>query len=171
MSIGHLAKRWYGSLRPKPLDATEQAWIDEQLLPTELELWQRMSKADKRHSYIVGRRAERFLGQHVSRPALAAAVLHDIGKIESNAGTSLRVLSTLVAGTAGPDQIESWSKESGWLGRAGTYLRHHIIGEELLIAAGSDPITSTWAREHELVHTKWTLPEEITDALYKADNI
>ncbi len=170
MGVGHLAKRFFGSVNPAVLGEDESSWVASQLLPAELELWARMSTADQRHAYGVGQRVVKILGEDATRPVVAAALLHDIGKIEANVGTMLRVVSTLVGTIADQASIESWSKESGWLGRAGQYLRHNEIGAAMLTDAGSDPLTIAWAREHELVHTEWTLPEKISDALYKADN-
>lgn len=170
MSAKHLTKRFFGSLRAKPLDSAELAWVRANLLDTEFALWDRFAVADKRHTHDVAKRVEQLLGDKVERPVIAAALLHDIGKIETQLGTFERVMATLAGSTGTMTQKESWSKEDGWLGRAGRYLMHHETGAQMLEKAGSDPITYTWAREHELLHTDWTLPEEITDALWRADN-
>jgi hypothetical protein len=52
----HLAARFFGSLSSRPPEPSEEAWAASQLLPGELELWQRMSNQDRRHSAIVARR-------------------------------------------------------------------------------------------------------------------
>lgn len=167
----HLPKRFFGSLSNRDVPAADAAWVESNLLAGEIELWNRMSKADRRHAHAVGRRVVALLGDKATRPVIAAAVLHDVGKIEADAGTMLRVVSTFVATAASPSQIESWAGEDGWLGRAGRYLRHNETGSEMLRAVGSDELTVKWAREHELPASQWTLPEEISDALYEADSI
>ena len=170
MSARHLTSRFFGSLNAAPLSDDEQAWVDSSLLPTERDLWRQMTTPDQRHAYGVAQKTLSLLGEKATRPVIAAALLHDIGKTRAQIGTFARVFATLAGRQASMAQRESWSKEDGWLGRAGQYLMHHEIGAQLLTDAGSDPLTITWAREHELVHTEWTLPEEITNALWKADN-
>ena len=64
----------------------------------ELGLWRRMSGADRRHSVVVARRVESVLGGPEGpdlaaaagdggTPLLAAALLHDVGKVRSGLGT------------------------------------------------------------------------------------
>jgi hypothetical protein len=170
MSIGHLSKRFFGSLSRAPLGGDDQAWVVGYLLPGEQALWGRMSNADQRHACAVARKVVDLLGDEATRPVVAAALMHDIGKIDARVNTFERVMATLAGTTGSREQIEQWSTESGWIGKAGRYLMHNEIGAKMLTEAGSDPITVAWAREHELLHTEWTLPEEIADALYKADN-
>lgn len=170
MSAMHLIKRFFGSVSASALSADETVWVNSRLLPGEQLLWDRMSTPDQRHAYGVGQRVVELLRTEATRPVIAAALLHDIGKVDASLGTFTRSLATLAGQQATPAQIESWGREKGWLGRAGRYLRHNEIGAEMLRAAGSDPLTITWAREHELVHTEWTLPGRITDALWRADN-
>lgn len=170
MSASHLIARFFGAVAAKSLSPDEQGWVDANLLEGEQKLWRRMSKSDQRHAHGVASKTVALLGEKATRPVIAAALLHDIGKVQTPIGTFNRVLATLAGKTASVEQRESWSKESGWLGRAGQYLMHHEIGAEMLTEAGSDPLTVAWAREHELPSSTWTLPEEISDALYKADN-
>ncbi len=55
-------------------------------------------------------------------------------------------------------------------GRIARYLRHDELGSALLEAAGSDPLTVAWAREHHLPREQWTLPPDAADALCAADD-
>ena len=118
-----------------------------------------MSDADRRHAVGVAQRAETALGERATRPVLAAALLHDSGKVESGLGTLARVGAT-VAGVV----------SRRWGGRVGAYLRHDELGAAMLERAGSDPLTVSWAREHHLPRARWTIPLDIGDALKAADD-
>lgn len=159
----HLAKRFFGSLSPAPPAAGDDAWAESQLLAGEVELWRRMSGPDRRHAVAVARAAG-FGGSAGDRPAVAAALLHDIGKVEAGLGTWGRAVVTAAALVVGRERL------AGGDGRAARYLRHDAIGAELLAAAGSDPLTVAWAREHHLAPSAWTVPPEVGRALKAADD-
>ena len=72
----------------------------------ELELWRRMSGADRRHAHGVAKRVERSLGNEATAPVLAAALLHDVGKVDADLGTYGRVIATLSAAVAGREHAE-----------------------------------------------------------------
>jgi HD domain len=124
MNIGHLARRWVTSLSRREPAAGDVAWAESQLLDGELQLWRRMSVADRRHSILVARRFA--LSGARSREELAGALLHDIGKLPSALGTPARVAATIV----GPRTA-----------RFRLYHDHERIGAEMLAAAGSSPVT------------------------------
>lgn len=114
----HLARRFTGSLgrhRPEP------GFAARVLRPAELELWLRFDPADQRHSLIV---AERLLARHPGAPdvEVAAALLHDIGKLDAGLGTMRRVGATLLA--AGD--------------RSRRHRDHERLGAALLRSIGSD---------------------------------
>jgi hypothetical protein len=165
-SIGHLAGRWAGSLRPGGPPPDEEAWARSLCLPGEVALWTRMSGPDRRHAVGVAHRTAEALGgdDGAGRPVLAAALLHDVGKIDAGLGTGGRVAATLVAMAVGRSRVAAWS------GRMGRYVRHDQLGGSLLLAAGSDPLTVAWAREHHLPPADWTLPRLVADALKAADD-
>ena len=94
------------------------------MLTAEAELWRRMSVADRRHSIHVARRFEPM--GHWTREEMAGALLHDIGKLESDLGTWARVAATVV----GPRTK-----------RFRLYYDHETIGADMLTAAGSAPAT------------------------------
>jgi hypothetical protein len=166
----HLATRFFGSLRPGGPKAADTEWAMGQLLPGEQELWARMSGADRRHAVGVARRVVAALGDDATRPVVAAALLHDSGKVESHLGTYGRVVATLSGAVAGHDQAEAWSATRGFTRRVGLYLRHPELGADLLGMAGSDQLTITWAREHHMPSDKWTVDPTIADALKDADD-
>lgn len=124
-SVGHLARRFATSLSRREPPAAETAWGLEHLLPAESALWQRMAVQDRRHSLLVARRFAERLPDH-SRAELAAALLHDVGKVDCGLGTWRRVLATLV----GP-RTPAFRR----------YHDHERLGAELLAAAGSDGVT------------------------------
>jgi hypothetical protein len=169
-SASHLVKRFVGSLRPGGPPESDEAWARAALLPNEQELWQRMSGADRRHAVGLARRVERSLGHEATRPVLAAALLHDVGKIESGLGTYGRVVATLSAKVAGADMASTWRRQRGIARRVGLYLHHDRLGGDLLELAGSDALTSAWARQHHQPADQWTVDPTIGAALKAADD-
>ncbi len=172
MQAAHLIRRFFGSLRPGGPSRAEQRWAEAQLLPVEAALWRDLPAADRRHSAAVARRVEEMLGPDATRPVLAAALLHDVGKKVSGLGTPGRVVATLAAFTVvrRPADVERWSRASGVRWFIGTYLRHPELGARLLEGAGSDPLTVTWTREHHRPAERCTLDARVADALRLADD-
>ncbi len=127
---GHLARRLGGSLSRRPPASQREAWARSLLLPGELALWERMGNQDRRHSVEVARRFRRLV-ETPTRDELAAALLHDVGKIESGLGTAARVVATV----AGPRTA-----------KFRRYHDHERLGVELLVAAGSTTETLALAR-------------------------
>ncbi|MEO6988064.1 MAG: hypothetical protein ABI239_05380 [Aquihabitans sp.] len=167
---GHLVKRFFGSVLPIGPSAKDAPWAAANLLDGELEIWKKMSRADRRHAAGVARRVERSLGAEATRPVLAAALLHDCGKTVAHLGTYGRVVATLSAKLAGHDHATAWSETSGFTRRVGLYLEHPRLGAEMLGMAGSAPITVAWALEHHLPPEEWTVPLAIGEALKAADD-
>lgn len=162
-SLFHLARRLFGSLSPRPIDPADDAWVCDHLLPGEVRLWRRMSRADRKHAAGVARTVDATMGG-ADRPVIAAAALHDVGKIEAGYGTFGRVVVTALAVGVGRSRLVARG------GRPARYLTHDQIGAELLIGAGADQLTVAWAREHHQSPDRWTLPAEIADALAAADD-
>jgi hypothetical protein len=169
-SAFHLARRFFGSLSPLGPRRADEAWVAETLLPGEVLLWRRMSRADRRHAAGVARGVERALGAEATRPVLAAALLHDVGKVAAGLGTYGRVVATLAGATSGRETAVAWSKRTGFTRRVGLYLRHPELGAEMLELAGSDVLTVTWSREHHLPAERWSLPIDVARALKAADD-
>jgi hypothetical protein len=193
-SIVHLAGRFFGSLRPGGPPADDDRWAMAQLGPGEQQLWTRMSGPDRRHAVGVAREAIALIdvGGHGPPPrsVVAAALLHDVGKIESGLGTWARAGVTLVAMGVGRPRVASWADRDpadavhpspaearrltggGLSGRrlaAGRYVTHDRIGAQLLTMAGSDPLTIAWAGEHHRPDSSWSVPRPFADALKAAD--
>ena len=170
--IAHLSRRFFGSLRPGGPRSADRAWAESQLLDAEVPLWQAMSAPDRRHAVGVARRVEVALGDEATRPVLAAALLHDVGKSEAGLGTYGRVIATISGGAVGrdPETIKAWTRTRGFTRKVGLYLQHPKLGGDLLGMAGSDGLTEAWAREHHLPEDQWTVPLDIGLALKAADD-
>jgi hypothetical protein len=166
----HLARRFFGSLRPGGPGAADRAWVESTLSPAELQLWQRMYGPDRRHSVQVARDVERALGVEATAPVLAAALLHDIGKLDSGLRTFGRVVATLTIRLAGRDEVVGWQRSRGIHRRIALYARHPDLGAQMLTLAGSDPLTVAWTREHHLGADQWTVPAPVASVLDACDN-
>jgi len=168
----HLAKRFFGAVIPRGPSAANAAWAVEQLLPGEVELWLRMSRADRRHAAGVARRVQETLQADATRPVLAAALLHDVGKVDAGLGTYGRVIATLSAMAIrhDPAVIKAWTKTTGMTRRVGLYLQHPRLGGDMLALAGAHTLTESWAREHHLPEAEWTVEPAIARALKDADD-
>ena len=169
MRLGHLARRFFGSLRPGGPRAADEAWAQSHLSPEEVDLWRRMSNADRRHSVRVARRVEAALGEDAPRPVMAAALLHDVGKTDAHLGTYGRVIATVTIALAGKKLVASWTETRGLYRRLGLYAEYPRLGAEMLELAGSDPLTVAWAREHHEPPESWTIPVETGAVLAAAD--
>jgi hypothetical protein len=101
---------------------------------------------------------------------VAAALLHDVGKVPAGLGTYGRVVATLAGAAAGHKMAEAWTQGRGFTRKVGLYLRHPALGGDMLALAESDPLTVTWAREHHLPQEEWTLPPAVALVLKQADD-
>ena len=167
---GHLVRRFLTSLRPGPVAPDDDAWARRQLLPGEVALWERMSRPDRRHAVEVARRVDDGMSGSAPRAVLAAALTHDVGKVEAGLGTYGRVVATLSGAVAGHDTASLWSARRGFTRRVGLYLRHPELGADMLQLAGSDPLGVAWAREHHLPEEQWTVPVDLGRRLAEADD-
>jgi hypothetical protein len=168
--LGHLVRRFFGSLRPGGPPPADDAWAVDRMTPGEAGLWRRMSAADRRHAVVVARRVDVTLGGAATRPVLAAALLHDVGKIDSGFGPVGRAAATVAGMVGGHDVARQWRGRDGLVGRVGRYLCHDEIGAEMLAGAGSDALTIAWAGEHHLPAERWTVAPEVGAALKAADD-
>jgi hypothetical protein len=133
--LGHLARRFFGSLSRRPPSADDEAWVASALRAREQAIWAAMAVSDRRHAVEVARRLATELGPDAPRPVVAAALLHDCGKNDAGLGTLARVAATLWIGFAGR------ARAARGEGRVARYCRHEPIGAAMLAAAGSDPVT------------------------------
>ena len=187
----HLAGRFLGALSPAGPPPEDEEWALGTLLDGEKLLWRRMSGPDQRHAVGVARDTVRLLGPDEPPPeVVAAALLHDVGKVESSLGTFARVGVTLAALAVGRARLLRWTG-SGGTGSAGTgsagtgsarppgrssprqrvgmYLTHDHLGAQLLEQAGSRALTISWAKEHHLEPARWTVDGRVGAVLKAAD--
>lgn len=173
----HLCKRFFGAVRPGPPSADDEAWATRQLLIGERDIWVRMNNPDRRHAVAVARAVVHTLQAEadqamVPRPVVAAALLHDSGKVVSGFRTPARVAATVWWAVADDAVAEAWEARSGsgLRARMAQYRNHPRLGAELLEAAGSDRLTSDWAAQHHLPELQWTVPVEIGRVLKSCDD-
>jgi len=132
-TVTHLSKRLWGSLRARPLLEHEKDWVSSFLLEGEFLLWCTMDVRDQRHSFEVAQRFARslemstlinsaLLEKEPKREAVAAALLHDVGKVVSKLSTLERVAVSIVG--ARTERFRS-------------YLKHEEVGLELCRQTGS----------------------------------
>ncbi|HSO97229.1 MAG TPA: hypothetical protein VLV81_14455 [Acidimicrobiia bacterium] len=171
----HLARRFVGALRPGGPSAGDAAWVAEVLDPGELALWSKMTGHDRRHSVGVARSVDAALAgtDHAGdRRWLAAALLHDVGKLDAGLGVFGRVGATLAGGAAGHQWADVWSTKRGITRRVGLYLRHPELGASRIRVVGGHEEAAVWAAAHHtpVVWPETGLPPVVIDALVGADD-
>jgi hypothetical protein len=158
--LAHLINRFFSSLVPRRPRPAEVARVGAVLTPSELAVWDALSRADRVESIATLRRLPHDVASD-GRWA-AAALLHDAGKSASSLGTFGRAVATVRGALARGAEID---------GRAGVYLRHAEVGADILRAAGARAEVIAWARWHH-DRTRWpvaSIPASVCAALARAD--
>jgi response regulator RpfG family c-di-GMP phosphodiesterase len=143
----HLVKRFISSWSHKDVTEDELGMVRSLLTASEFNLWNQFSIADRRHSVEVAQRFAVLLPGS-TREQRAGVLLHDIGKIQSNLSTLMRVCATLV----GPRTK-----------RLRLYHQHEEIGVTMLRRAGS--------HADVIAVLNQTCNAEVAAAFRSADNI
>ena len=175
MKLPHLARRFFGALRPGPPARGELEWVAGVLSPAERLLWNRLPNHDRRHSAAVARRVETMLrstAYAADHRWLAAALLHDVGKLDSGFSVPGRVVATVAAGAAGRETARQWSARHGFRRRIGLYVEHPRLGADMIRVAGGTEEAAIWAGAHHSPDT-WSslpIPRAVVDALVAADD-
>ena len=162
---GHLVRRFAGSVRPRPLERAAADLVRDTLRPEELACWERLGPADRAESVATARAVVGALGSDADPTWVAAALLHDVGKVEAGLGAIGRSAATVAAALAG-----SW-RARAWTGRFGRYVNHDELGADRLRAAGARPVAASWAAVHHR-RALWAgsgIPLEICEILAAAD--
>jgi hypothetical protein len=171
----HLAQRFFRALWPGPPPARDTAWVESILGRGELALWRELPNHDRRYSIRVAKRAEARLAgtQYAGESSwLAAALLHDVGKLDAGLGVFGRSVATVMGATVGTARVDRWATMVGFRGRVGRYLRHDERGAERIRAAGGSDEAARWALAHHR-RDRWPasgVPAPVAEALDSADN-
>ena len=145
--LAHLMKRFVSSWSRNDVTEEELNMVRSTLSASEFNLWNQFSIADRRHSVQVAQRFAVLLPE-ASREHRAGVLLHDIGKIQSNLSTLMRVCATVV----GPRTK-----------RFRLYHQHEEIGITMLRHAGS--------HADVIAVLNQTCNSEVAAAFRSADNI
>ncbi len=129
-----------------------------------------MNNPDQRHAVEVARSVVAELGAAATTPVVVAALLHDVGKVECGYRTPARVAATLVWSITPDERATEWLDRGRPFRNLAQYRLHPEIGEELLVAAGADRITSSWAADHHKPAEKWRVPADIARVLKSCDD-
>ena len=165
--LGHLARRFFVSLRGRAPVEVDLRWALSHLTEAERSLWERMTATDQAHAIEVARAVA---DQHSESPIVVAALLHDIGKIEAQAGVLTRVAATLLGPVVSDHRARGWASGRGYLATLGRQLTYEAIGPALLADAGSHRLVVQWAAEHHQPESRWTIDRDVGRVLQAADN-
>jgi hypothetical protein len=127
----HLIRRFFGFLAAQPLTPLEQQQVRNLLTPDLARAFFSQRPEDQRHALDVQHR----VGD--AHPIAEAALLHDLGKSQSNLGAIPRSLATLCGGLGLPT-TGSWTR----------YLDHGPRGAEMLETLQASNLTIGFARSH-----------------------
>jgi hypothetical protein len=171
----HRVRRFVGALRPGGPPTRDVAWVSTVLEPGELNVWERMPGHDRRHAVGVARRVKAALAatdQAGDRRWLAAALLHDVGKLDAGLGVFGRVGATLAGAAAGHEWADVWSTKRGITRRVGLYLRHAELGATRIRVVGGHEEAAVWAGAHHTpaASAETGFPPVVVDALVAADD-
>ena len=171
----HLARRFFGALSPAAPRADDVAWVATVLNGRELAVWTRLPAHDRRHSITVARRVEATLaGTEYAGDCrwLEAALLHDVGKLDSGLGVFGRVGATLAGAVAGHGMADAWSEKRGITRRVGLYLRHPELGASRIRMCEGSREAAVWAEAHQDPdrYDRTGIPPVVVDALAAADD-
>jgi putative nucleotidyltransferase with HDIG domain len=175
VKLAHLSGRFVRALWPGPPRAADVAWVEGVLTPDGFVHFRRQPNHDQRHAIGVARDVQARLADtpYADDPQwLSAALLHDIGKLDSRLGVYGRVVATVSGSVAGREHADAWSESSGFTRRVGLYLRHAELGADRIRIVGEPEEAARWAAAHHDAST-WSeldIPDEVIEALDAADN-
>jgi hypothetical protein len=148
-----LARRLIDTFHRAPLTAAEQTRVTSLLTRDEFDLWSRLSPYDQSHSVRVAQGVHRRLAvtQYAGDPRwLSVAIMHDIGKLESNLAPHERMLATLAGRIVTLSTAKRWASSArGLTRRVGRYLIHGKLGSEMIRSAGGREEIALWSSVHQ----------------------
>jgi hypothetical protein len=175
MKVAHLSGRFVRALWPGPPRRADVEWVESVLTPAGFVQFRRQPNHDQRHAIAVARDVQARLAgtEYADDPRwVSAALLHDIGKLDSRLGVYGRVVATISGAVAGREHAEVWSESSGFIRRVGLYLRHTELGGDRIRIAGEPEEAALWSAAHH-DPSGWEslpIPEPVIVALDAADN-
>lgn len=122
MGVLYRLSQFWRNVTAQPLTALEQDEIAEKLNPEELVLFRLMSTSDQRHAYRVFKLLQ--ASGHSDADLLAAALLHDVGKIRADLSAWDRTVAVL-GETFIPQKAKAWGE-----GGAGGWRRTFVVREQ-----------------------------------------
>ena len=171
-----LAKRLIGTFHRAPLEAAELEWVQSLLTQEEFDLWLKLSPHDQSHSVWVARGVRRRLAatQYAGDSLwLSVAIMHDIGKLDSNLAMHERMLAA-VAGRAVKLSIATrWASSArGLTRRVGRFLIHGALGSEMILSVGGREEIALWSSVHQGdgLAAEPMIPLPVIKALVDADS-
>ena len=170
-TVGHLARRFVGSYRSLEPTPDDRDWVRQQLTPPEFALFDKMTGNDQVHGIEVARHtlATGPVGQSDPSWLAAAALLHDVGKVDARAGSVGRAAATVLEPFMPAQLVGRLAAAPGWFGRVGRHIRYPEVGASMLSLVGShEHVRSLAAQHHEPVN-RWTIPIELGHRLTAAD--
>jgi hypothetical protein len=175
MKLLHLSRRFFCALWPGPPRRRDVDWVEGILAADELALWRLLPNHDRRYSIRVAKLVESRLAgtEYAGQPRwLAAALLHDVGKLDASLGIFGRSVATVMGAIAGPARVNRWGNAGGFRRRVAWYLHHDERGADRIRAAGGREEAARWARAHHH-RDLWPasgVPMAVAEALEAADN-
>jgi len=146
----HLVRRFFWTLRARPLTPREQSEVDSLLRDPERDLFWAQPAIDQRHALEGARRA--LIARPGDRLLARAALLHDVGKRHAGLGVIGRSLASgLKLFGIAPRRFR-------------LYYDHGPIGARELETAGAEPLVVRWAH----THSRRRRPEDISEAEWDA---
>lgn len=165
----HLVRRFLGALRPGGPSPEDTEWAATVLRPGEADLFAAMPGHDRRHALGVARRVDATLGG-AAPEVLAAALLHDSGKVHAHLGPVGRALATVWLAARGRDRVAG--DRNAWSRRCVVYAAHPDLGAAEITARDGHPEAAAWAAAHHDPR-RWAgtgLDAAVTAALAAADD-
>ena len=170
-----LAGRLIDTFQRAPIAAAQQTWVKSLLTREEFDLWSRLSPYDQSHGVRVAQGVHRRLAatQYAGDLRwLSVAIMHDIGKLESNLALHERMLATLAGRIVKLSTAMRWASSArGLTRRVGRYLIHGALGSEMIRSAGGREEIALWSSVHQGdgLAAEPMIPLPVIEALTDAD--
>jgi len=152
-TLRELAARAMRADRDALCDPADRAWVESILTPSELDLWSGLSAYDQRHTIQVARRVQRRLASTVYAGDTlwpAAALMHDVGKLEADLSLLERAAATLASRAVGVAGARKWMRSPvRTKRRIGLYLLHGEVGARMIRRAGGREAIAAWTEAHQ----------------------